>query len=758
MWTSECRCLYTNDNKCGQVIQPGSEALRQIIISLLLAGLGPTAADAETRKDNMTNQPAAAATPPIAKKRPHSFTAHGVTISDDYHWLKDQSYPVVDDKDVLDYVKAENAYYESQMAPQAALTETIFQEMKGRIKEDDSTVPQKDGDYIYWSKFDEGAQYRKHYRKPAAYSVPVKGEEFDHDISEGPDELILDENELAKGKEYFRLGAAEVSPDGKLLAYAYDDNGSERFDLHIRDLATGAELKDIIPGTLSSIVWTSDSKGLVYGLANENWRTDNAYFHKLGDDPTAANLLYKEADIGFGVGVGITAQEDWIVIATGDNVTSEVRLVPASDPTAKPILIAPRKVGREYSADVRDGTLYIVTNDEHVNFRAATASLKAPDEWKTLIAGSDKHYLTGLSLFKDFFVTEGRVDGLDTVEIRRYDGPTKAEAIPFAEASYVAGLGDNPEYAVEKLRLDYESMVTPDTVFDYTVATGAFETLKIQEIPSGYNDSLYQTERVMITARDGTKVPVSILYKNGFKKDGSQPLHLYAYGAYGYATPPGFSANRLSMVDRGFAYAIAHIRGGDDLGYQWYLDGKLQKRTNTFNDFVDVGKALIKLGYTSNGKLTASGGSAGGELMGAVVNQAPEMFGAVAAHVAFVDVLNTMLDKDLPLTPGEWPEWGNPIESKEAFDYIRSYSPYDNVTTKAYPPMLWTAGLNDPRVTYWEPAKMVAKLRAMKTDDNVLLLKTNMGAGHGGKSGRFDRLRENAEEVAFILWQLGMGE
>jgi oligopeptidase B len=293
-------------------------------------------------------------------------------------------------------------------------------------------------------------------------------------------------------------------------------------------------------------------------------------------------------------------------------------------------------------------------------------------------------------------------------------------------------------------------------VFDYTLADGRLETLKVQEIPSGYDPSQYVTERVIITARDGVKVPVSILTKKGFKKDGSHPLHLYAYGAYGYATPPGFSANRLSMVDRGFAYAIAHIRGGDDLGYQWYLDGKLTKRTNTFNDFVDAAKGLIDLGFASKGKVTASGGSAGGELMGAVVNQAPELFGAVVSHVAFVDVLNTMLDKDLPLTPGEWPEWGNPITDKAAFDYIRSYSPYDNIEAKAYPPMLWTAGLNDPRVTYWEPAKMVAKLRAMKTDDNVLLLKTNMGAGHGGKSGRFERLRENAEEAAFIVWQMGL--
>jgi oligopeptidase B len=720
---------------------PSMKLLLKLGTALALSMSVPVAAEAnEPKKAAMTDQ---TVKPPVAAKRPHQSTWHGVTLTDEYHWLKDQSYPKIDDAEILDHLKAENAYFEAQMAPQAKLVETIFQEMKGRVKEDDSTVPQKDGDYIYWSKFDEGAQYRKHYRKAAAG---------------GADQLILDENELAKGKDYFRLGAAEVSPDGKLLAYAYDDNGSERFDLHIRNLETGEELPDIIPGTLSNIVWSSDSKGLVYGLANENWRTDNAYYHRLGDDPKNAKLLYKEADIGFGVGVGLTAQEDWIVIGTGDNVTSEVRLVPASNPTAEPIMVSPRKVGRQYSVDVRDGKLYVLTNDDHVNFRVATADLKKPGEWKTLIAGSDRHYLTDISLFKDFYVTEGRIDGLDQVEIRDYADAARVERIKFPEASYDAGLGDNPEYDVKKLRLGYQSMVTPGTVFDYHLADKRLETLKVQEIPSGYDASQYATERVMITARDGTKVPVSVLYKKGFKKDGSRPLHLYAYGAYGYAMPPGFSANRLSLVDRGFAYAIAHIRGGDDLGYQWYLDGKLTKRTNTFNDFVDTAKGLIDLGFTSKGKVTASGGSAGGELMGAVVNQAPELFGAVVSHVAFVDVLNTMLDKDLPLTPGEWPEWGNPITDKAAFDYIRSYSPYNNVKAQAYPPMLWTAGLNDPRVTYWEPAKMVAKLRDMKTDDNMLLLKTNMGAGHGGKSGRFERLRENAEEAAFILWQMGKAE
>jgi oligopeptidase B len=726
-----------------------------IALTISAAPVSAAAEDASKKKETMTPKTEAAIQPPVAEKRPHQFTAHGVTISDDYHWLRDQGYPVIDDKDILDHLKAENAWYEAQMGPRADLVETIFQEMKGRIKEDDSTVPQKDGDYIYWSKFDEGQQYRKHYRKP------VKG---------GADQLILDENELAKGKDYFRLGATDITDDDQILAYSTDTDGSERYTVRFRDLESGKDLpdevcgargkwgEDSIEGTLGEIVFSKDGCSLLYGEVNDSWRVDRIKLHKLGTKQSEDILIYEEKDQGFQAGVGITAQEDWIIIATGDNVTSEVRLVPADNPTAEPILVSPRKEGREYSVDVRDGTLYILTNDDHVNFRIATASLKVPGEWKTLIAGSDRHYLTGLSLFKDFFVTEGRIEGLDQVEVRRYESPTSAEPIQFAEASYVAGLGENPEYEVQKLRLDYESMVTPDTVFDYTVSTKKFETLKVAEIPSGYDASQYETERVMISARDSVQVPVSIVYKKGFKKDGNQPLHLYAYGAYGYATPPGFSTNRLSMVDRGFAYAIAHIRGGDDLGYQWYLDGKLQKRTNSFNDFVDAGRGLIKLGYTANGKLTASGGSAGGELMGAVLNQAPEIFGAVVSHVAFVDVLNTMLDKDLPLTPGEWPEWGNPITDKAAFDYIRSYSPYDNVKAQAYPPMLWTAGLNDPRVTYWEPAKMVAKLRAMKTDDNVLLLKTNMGAGHGGKSGRFERLRENAEEAAFILWQLGMAE
>ena len=707
-----------------------------VAIAALALGLAPTPAIAQGTAMTQTLKP------PVAAVRPHVSTRHGITITDPYHWLKDQGYPKVDDPEVLEYLNAENAWFEAQMAPRAALVETIFQELKGRIKEDDGSVPQKDGDWLYWVEYDTGAQYKKWYRKPVAGGDKV---------------LILDETALAEGREYFKLGAFSVSPDGRLLAYSIDDNGSERFKVRITDLATGTMLPDVIPGTLSDLVWSADSTMLLYGLANENWRTDNARLHVIGTDPASDVELYHEADEGFRVGIGKTSSERFIVIATGDNETSEVRLVPADDPRAEPILVSPRKKGREYDVEERDGTLFIHTNDDHINFRLATASLDRPGEWTTLIAGSDDFYMTGMTAFRDFYVIEGREAGLDQVEVRYY-GSDRVERIAFPEASYVAGLGDNPEFAMAKLRLDYESMVTPDTVLDYDVAARTMETLKIREVPSGYDPGQYVTERVTIAARDGAQVPVSLIYRKGTRLDGTAPLHLYAYGAYGYAVPPGFSTNRLSLVDRGFIYAIAHIRGGDDLGRQWYLDGKLTRRTNTFNDFVDVAKGLIARGYTARGRVTASGGSAGGELMGVIVNTDPDLWGAVVAHVPFVDVLNTMQDETLPLTPGEWPEWGNPITDKAAFELIRSYSPYENVSAQAYPPLFVTGGLNDPRVTYWEPAKWVARLRAMKTDDTVILLKTNMGAGHGGKSGRFDSLREDAEEFAFLLWQTDLAE
>ena len=688
-------------------------------------------------------------TPPVAQRRAHSFTAHGVTIDDPYAWLKDPAYPDVTDPDVLAYLAAENAYFEGMMAPHKALVDRLYGEMKGRIKEDDSSVPQKDGDWLYWTSFETGGEYRTWWRRPVA--APDDG---------SADVLILDEPALAQGKAYFRLGAFAVSNDGRLLAYAIDDDGSERFEVRVKNLVTGEHLPDVIPGMLSEIVWTADDSGFLYGLANAQWRTDNARLHRLGSDPASDVELFREADEGFRVGVSETSDRKWIVIASGDHVTSEVYLLPAADPLAPLLCVSPRRAGREYDVDLHGDTLFVHTNDTDPNFRLCTADIAAPGEWRELIAPSRHFYMTGVSCFAGFFVVDGREDGLDQIEIHRYDGGSP-QRIAFPEASYDAGLGNNPEYDMAVLRVGYESMVTPGTEYDYDVATGTLTTLKVQEIPSGYDAGQYRTERLHIAARDGTQVPVSIVFRldeagGDFPRDGSRPLFLYAYGAYGYAVPPGFSTGRLSLLDRGFAYAIAHIRGGDDLGQQWYLDGKLEHRDNTFNDFVDVARALVADGWTSAGRIAIAGRSAGGELMGAVVNSDPDLWGAVIADVPFVDVLNTMLDADLPLTPGEWPEWGNPIADEAAFAHIRSYSPYDQVRAQGYPPLFISGGLNDPRVTYWEPAKWAAKLRYLKTDDNVLLLKTNMGAGHGGKSGRFESLREGAEEHAFVLWQLGV--
>ena len=698
----------------------------------------------------MTNSTAQnPAFPPFAAKKPHAAAHHGITIKDPYHWLRDPGYPTVEDAEILDHLKAENAWFEARMAAHKPLVDTLFAEMKGRIKEDDSSVPQRYGAYLYWSKFEDGAQYPQHYRRAA------RG---------GADELLLDEVALADGHDYFSLGQYAVTRDGRMLAYATDTDGSERFVLKVKDLTSGALLADEIPGTLGNVEWVEGDRALVYGLANANWRTDSIRLHRLGT-PVADDIeLYHEDDDGFRAEASISAQEDWLIIATGDHETSEVRLVPAADPAATPILVRARAVGVEYDVDVRDGTIWLHTNDAHVNFRLATAPLSAPGDWTTAIAGSDEFYLNGFALFDRFLVTEGRLDGLDQIQLRDY-ATLAARPIAFPEASYVAGLGDNPEYAVAALRLSYQSMVTPGSVYDYHVAGdnlgGTLELLKQQEIPSGYDASLYTTERLMIRARDGTMIPVSVMARKDRAElypDGGGPLHLYAYGAYGYAYPPGFSITRLSLVERGMAFAIAHIRGGDDLGRNWYLSGKRYERWNTFNDFVDAAKGLVASGHTAAGRISISGGSAGGQLMGVVANTDPALWGAVVADVPFVDCLATMLDESLPLTPGEWPEWGDPVRSKQAFAYILSYSPYDQVSAQAYPPMLVTGGLSDPRVTYWEPAKWVARLRELSTGDNELLLKINMGAGHGGKSGRFESIREVAEEYAFILWQLGVAQ
>ncbi len=698
----------------------------------------PASAQKATSTPAMTSTPALPA-PPRAEQRPYSYERHGVRIEDNYAWLRDKGYPKIDDADVLSYLKAENAYFDAAMKPHAALVETLFQEMKGRIKEDDASVPLRDGDYLYWSAFKPGTQYRFWYRKP---------------VAGGPDELLFDENAEATGKDYLRLGAFAVSPDGSKLATLVDDDGSERFKLVVRDLATGKTLETVTKVGIGSPVWTSDSRGLVFTEVNDQWRSYRARYHRLGRPLAETKTLYEEKDdIAFSVGVDRTTDRSLIVISTGNNSTNEVRFVPADRPDAAPVLISPRKVDRQYDVDSAHGKLWILTNDDHVNFRVATADPKTPAKWTTLIPGSDRTYLRGIGAHRDHLLVTSRVDGLDQLVLRDYATGAE-ERVPFAEASYSAGFAGNPEYAPAAYRLAYSSMVTPATVYDYHPADDRLESLKVQEIPSGYDSKKYVTERLMIKARDGKQVPVSIVRLKDSPRDGSGKLFLYGYGAYGYAIPPSFSTGRLSLVDRGFAFAIAHIRGGDDLGYQWFLDGKLKARENTFNDFVDVARGLVTAGYAKPGRIAAQGGSAGGELMGAVVNQAPELFGAVVADVPFVDVLNTMLDDTLPLTPGEWTEWGNPIKDKAAFDLLRKYSPYDNVSAQAYPPLLITGGLNDPRVTYWEPAKWAARLREKKTDDNLLLLKINMGAGHGGKSGRWNSLREVAEAYTFVLTQV----
>ena len=684
--------------------------------------------------------PAQLPPPPLALARPHVATWHGRQLSDPYAWLRDPAYPQVSDQAILAHLQAENAYFEAAMAPVRPLVDTLFAEMKGRLKADDAGVPQKDGDWLYWWDFEVGGQYRRWWRRPAAG---------------GEAQLFLSEPAEAEGKAYFRLSALGVSPDGRLLAWAADDSGAERFTLRIRDLATGEDIETVSAVTNGGVAWSADSKALLYTEVNDNWRSYRARAHRIGSDPAADATVYEETDGGFQVGVGRTQDRRWLVVSTGDHQTSEVRLVPAHDPAAEPLLVSPREEGRIYSVDSAHGQLFVLTNDDHVNFRIATADPAMPDVWETLVAGSDRVYLRGISAFANHLLISERLDGLDQIRLRAYDGTESRIAFP--EPSYTVGLASNPEYDPAAYRLAYASMVTPDTVFDYDPVTGALATLKVREVPSGYDASRYASERLMVRARDGVEVPVSVVYRRDFARDGAGRLYLYGYGAYGLAIPPGFSSDRLSLLDRGYAFAIAHIRGGDDLGYGWYLAGKTTRRTNTFNDFVDVANGLVAAGFAAPGRIAIHGGSAGGELMGAVANSDPELWGAVVADVPFVDVLNTMLDDTLPLTPGEWPEWGNPIADPAAFDLIASYSPYDNVRAQPYPPMLITGGLHDPRVTYWEPAKWAAKLRATKTDGNVLLLKINMGAGHGGKSGRYDALAEKAEAYAFVLAVMGEG-
>ena len=687
--------------------------------------------------------------PPIAPRRPSRRTLHGVTLVDDYAWLKDEKWqevlrdPSLLDPDIRAYVEAENAYAEQRLGPTQALQKTLVAEMRGRIKEDDSGVPTPDGPFAYLWKFREGGQHQQIGRTPR---------------DGGAMQTILDGDALAKASDYFKFGGTRHSPDHKLEAWSADLRGSEYFTLRVRRWDTGEDLPDRLDETSGGVVWGHDSSFFFYVKVNANHRPLKVYRHRLGTTQTEDVLVYEEEDVGWFTRIGESASGRFCVISGGDHDTTEQRLVDLSLPDAPPRLIAPREKGVRYSVTDRGEELFILTNEGGaIDFKIVTAPLAAPDrtQWRELVPHRPGTYILGIDLFAGHLVRLERANALPSISIR--DLGTQAEhTIAFDETAYSLDMVGGFEFDTTVMRFAYSSMTTPSEIYDYDMTTRQRTLRKRQEIPSGHDPAAYVTTRILARAPDGAEVPVSILHRRDLVRDGSAPLLLYGYGSYGMAMPASFSANRLSLVDRGFVYAIAHIRGGADKGWSWYLDGKREKKTNTFDDFVAAGRALIDAGYTAAGRIVGHGGSAGGMLMGAIANRAPHLFAGIIAEVPFVDVLATMLDDKLPLTPPEWPEWGNPITDADAFRYIRSYSPYDNVTAQAYPAILAMAGLTDPRVTYWEPAKWVARLRATMTGGGPVILHTNMGAGHGGASGRFSRLDEVAIGYAFALDTVGL--
>lgn len=681
--------------------------------------------------------------PPVAKQVPVTLERHGVRWSDPYAWLRDPGYPKVEDPEILAYLEAENAYLDAVMASEQGLIEDLHAELKGRIKDDDSSVPVKDGEWLYHWAFRPGAQYRTWYRAS---------------VSGGEPAIMLDEPALATGAGYFNLGGLAVSPDGRLLAYATDTDGSERYVIQLKDLATGDPVGERIANTSGTIVWAADSRTFLYVELNESLRPFRVRSHRLRALAADDRIVYEEADPAFFVGLDLTQSRRFVTISAGSHVTREIRLLEADRPDAAPRLVAPRREQHRYSVEHHADRLWIRTNDSHENFRLVWAPVDDPgeDNWTEELAGDDDDYLIDVTCFADFMAVSERRHGQANIRIRSYDGAE--HAIDFKEDVYTAGLGDNREFETDRLRLGFSSLTTPGTVLDYHVAERRLETRKVQEIPSGYDPSRYVGRRLWAKAADGTEVPISLVHRKDFATDGQGRLLLYGYGAYGMGLPPAFNASRLSLLDRGFAFAIAHVRGGDEMGQGWYRSGKLAQKPNSFTDFIAAAEALIEQGYSRPGNIAIRGGSAGGMLMGAVTNLRPDLWRCVVAEVPFVDVLNTMLDESLPLTPIEWPEWGNPVTSAEDFNLIKSYCPYENIEAKPYPAMIVTAGISDPRVTYWEPAKYVARLRATKTDTNRLVLKTHMEAGHFGISGRFDALKEQALLLAFVLKCFGMTE
>ena len=685
---------------------------------------------------------------PVAERRPTERTFHGEVLRDDYAWLKDANWqevlrnPSVLDPDIRAYLEAENRHTEAFLAPLEDLKKTLVAEMRGRIKEDDAGVPEPDGPFAYQWTFRPGGQHRLIGRQPR----------------DGGDlHVLLDGDALARGTGYFQFGATRHSPDHRLEAWSADLRGSEYFTIRIRRWDTAEDLPDAIEQTTGSVVWTAASDGFFYVRQDDNHRPLQVWHHRLGTPQDSDRLVYEEADKGWFVRVEESASGRFLVIATGDHETSERWLLDLTQPDQPPRLVAARETGVRYSVYDRGDTLYILTNQgDAIDFRIAVAPLAAPgrDRWQPLVPHRPGVYIVAVLLQAGHLVRLERANALPSIVVRDLaDG--SEHVIAFDEQAYSLDIGRGFEFDSTVLRFSYSSMTTPAEVYDYDMASRQRTLRKRQQIPSGHDPAHYVTTRIFAPAADGALVPVSILHRRGQALDGSAPLLLYGYGSYGMAMPASFAANRLSLVDRGFVYAIAHIRGGSDKGWGWYLDGKRDRKTNTFDDFAAAARALIAGGYTSAGRIVGHGGSAGGMLMGAVANRAGELFAGIVSEVPFVDVLNTMLDESLPLTPPEWPEWGNPIADAAAFRTIRAYSPYDNVAARRYPAILAMGGLTDPRVTYWEPAKWIARLRATMTGGGPVLLRTNMGAGHGGAAGRFDRLEEVAIAYAFALHVTG---
>ena len=680
-----------------------------------------------------------APTQPIAPQRPHTITTHGDERADPWFWLREQ-----EDPQTMEYLRAENAFTEAFMQPLEALQEAIYAEIRGRIKEDDNTVPEKEGDYYYYVRFEEGGQYPIYCRRQGS--------------DDGQETVLLDVNQLAEGQDYTRVGAFRNSPDHRLAAYGVDFDGSEQYTIRLLDLETGQTLTDAIPGTYYSIEWANDNRTFYYSVLDEHHRPVTIYRHLLGTDPAQDALVYHEDDARFFVGLGKSNSGRFIYVVAGGNNMTEWRFMDANDPQAKLTLVEPRAVDFEYDlADHGDRFFIRHNGGDARDFQLATAPISNPGRanWTEFMAHEPGRPLLDLDAYRDHLVVACRQDGLPQVMIMRLSDNDVHYISGIEEEDFAMSPRGGREFDTTSLRFSYTSMKTPAAVYDYDMDARERVLRKQQEIPSGYDADRYDTRRIWATARDGTSVPISLLMLKGTPVDGSAPLYLYGYGSYGLTMEASFGITALSLVDRGFVFAIAHIRGGMEMGWDWYENGKLLKKRNTFHDFIDCAEHLIAQGYTSAGRIAAAGGSAGGMLMGAVVNERPDLFGCVVAHVPFVDVLNTMLDDSLPLTTMEYNEWGNPNDA-EYYRYMRTYSPYDNVRRQAYPAMLVTGGISDPRVTYWEPAKWVAKLRDMRTDENPLLLKIHMDSGHAGASGRFERIKEVAEEYAFILNALGL--